>query len=331
MSSYKNCYKIIIGMKFFTLTFVPIALFIFSCGQSGKEKFINATQKAHYLLTKKKCDDALAITNKLYRSGNHSTNGDFLSLHASALACKGHYDDFGFFIDNLPILTNVSDTNFLYSTSNFNNATIAPSQKPYGHLKEAIDVLLYPGNLTTSSHSQRAELLGEKMAHNINSQILFMVITQLGRYTRHYGNMGILNGRIIKGEGDHANNCFIDYTTAVAQTAKSAILQNNPCIDNDDGHLDMKENAPDRIKIICEGVTMMNIALDLIGRTLTLIDTSERLNELKNLTLNRCRLSGEIDENSSVCSVQTPKKCEELSIEELELYMLIHFEILTGN
>ena len=299
-----------------------------ACSRSDQEDYEMSLRHVRQLLTERNCDEALRVTAELNSSGNRSEDPDFLSLRSSSFACKGHYDDLRFFTENFPLIDNINEDSFHFALSSFYNANNPPGSTEYRHLSDAINILLFPGDTTTVSFASREELLGDRVAHNFNTKILFMLLTKLGRYSRHYGNMGSDdNGQLIKGGGDQDNTCFADYTTTTSQVLRSnALTTGNPCSGDSDGHPDMRASAENRIRTMCEGITMINTLFEIINTTIPRILNSRELDDLNEINQDLC--TNEFG-NALICSVQTPSLCENESAEFAESFMLLYFESLT--
>ena len=181
------------------------------------------------------------------------------------------------------------------------------------------------------SYASREELFGERIALNFNAQILYMLLTKIGRYSRHYGNMDRNDDdQLVKGVGSQGNTCFTDYTTAASQGLRTLTLSGtNPCQGNNGGHPDMQVGAPNRKKIMCEGVTMINALFELINTTLPRIINSRELDNLA--TINQELCDDEIG-NELICSVQTTSMCEDgdsVTLEHVESFMALYYDSLT--
>lgn len=302
---------------------IALSLLI-SCGQSDREKLELSLQHVRHLLTDRRCEDALKITNGIYTSGNHSSNQDFLSLHAASLACSANFDEVRFFSTNIPLMAGISDS-LLHSTlASFYNANNRPDSSEYQNLIRAINVLLYPGNMTTVSNASREALFGKTTNDNLNAQLLYMLMTHLGRYVRYYGNMDLNAGQMVKGAGAQGNTCFIDYTTSLAQTGRATLSSpTNPCTGDDQGHPAMESGASNRVNIMCEGITALNNFFEIL---LNLSSLKNDLEDLQSISLNLC---DNAFPNNPVCLVKTQRDCENLPLQDLELFMLTFFELLT--
>ena len=305
-----------------------ILLLVISCGRSTKEEYEMSLRHVRQLLTERRCNEALRITASLNAKGNRSKDPDYLFLRSSSFACKGNYDDLRFFTENFPLINNINDDTFHPTLASFYNAHNNPDSSEYGYLDDAIKTLLFPGDITRVSFASREELFGDRIAHNFNSQVLYMLLTKIGRYSRHYGNMG-RNGdnQLVKGLGNQGNTCFADYTTLSTQALRGVSLTtNNPCQGNSNGHPDLQASAEDRVRIMCDGITMINTLFEIVNATIPRIVNSDSIDNLNNINQELCR--NEFG-NALICTVQTPSLCEEMPLEFIESFILLYYDSLT--
>ena len=314
-----------------TSKFILVALLLMvSCSRSNREEYEMSLRHVRQLLTERRCDEALRITDELNSSGNRSSDPSYLYLRSSSFACRGNYDDLNFFTENFNRLNDINNDSFHFVLASFYNAQNNPDSREYENLASAIDTLLFPGDITRVSFESRLELFGDRIAHNFNTQILYMLLTKLGRYSRHYGNMGLNDdNQLVKGLGDQGNTCFVDYTTTGTQVLRDVSLSNdNPCGGNSDGHPDMQESAENRTRIMCEGITMINTLFEIVNATVPRIVNSRDADNLNNINQELC--TNEFG-NALICSVQTPSLCEDMPLEFIESFILLYFESLTDT
>ena len=314
---------------------IPIIFLFTSCSRSAQEEYEMSLRHVRQLLTDRNCGEALRITAELNTSGNRSSDPDYIYLRSSSFACNANYDDLRFFVDNFPLINNITDNNFHSALASFYNSQNAPGSSEYRYLNDAINTLFFPGDITTVSYTAREELFGERIALNFNTQILYMLLTKIGRYSRYYGNMGRNDdNQLVKGAGPQSNTCFTSYTTPFAQGLRRAMSVTNPCQSNSTGHPDMQVGAENRKSIMCEGVTMINALFNLINITLPRIINSRELDDLTNLNQEIC--TNEFG-NDLICSVQTQSLCEgededgnpNISMEHVESFMALYYDSLT--
>ena len=316
---------------------LPIAILLLTtCSRSDQEEYEMSLRHVRQLLTDRDCDEALRVTAELNASGNRSRDPDYIYLRSSAFACNANYDDLRFFVNNFPLVNNITDNSFHSTLASFYNAQDPPSSSEYSHLSDAIDTLFFPGDIRVVSYAAREDLFGERTALNFNTQILYMLLTKIGRYSRYYGNMGNnANNQLVKGAGTQGNTCFADYTTIGARGLRFLTLSaTNPCQSDSAGHPDMRAGAENRKSIMCEGVTMINALFELINVTLPQIINSRELDDLASLNQELC--ANEFG-NALVCSVQTQSLCEgedengnpNVPLEQVESFMALYYDSLT--
>ena len=103
----------------------------------------------------------------------------------------------------------------IYSTSGATVSNPLENDTSFDDLQTAINILLYAGNLSATTEpfaTNRALKFSSDEAADMNSQLLFMELVQLGKYMRVYGNGNSLG---VKGAGNPLlNTCFTTYTDA---------------------------------------------------------------------------------------------------------------------
>ena len=210
---------------------VFLALLI-SCGHKEEEKLDADLEYMAQLLTEKKCDAALELSDEIIADGKNMDKKEVLSLRASAFACKANYSTSKFYIENLPILASTDIFRLYFDLATFYNADDIPNSSAYRYMAQAINTLLFPNGLEETSHAQREQILGKINAQNINDQALFMLLTQIGRYIKYYANFGENSeGNFVKGAGSQSNTCFGSYTEPLAQEFAYSLSRygDNPC------------------------------------------------------------------------------------------------------
>ena len=304
---------------------------LISCSRSDKAEFELSLQHVRWLLTEKNCDHAISIMRDLKNKGNHSANPEFLSLYSASLACRGNYDEINFFKFNLPRLKDVDESTFYEVLASFYNAEDNPGTSEYSYLDDAANVLLYPGNITSTSHEVRRKLFDSTSASNLNAQLLYMIITQVSRYVHYYGNMGLnASGKREKGSGVQGNICFTDYTTTEAQTLRASFLSpDNPCNGDDQGHTAMNTLSTQRTSVMCQGITKINNFFDLLSNLAFSGINSSELQDLQ--LLNRSRCGEQLMNNPAICTTKDLEECETLPLRDIESLMIIYFESLTNE
>ena len=261
--------------------FLVILSSTFGCG-SKEDEIKRSLKKARVHLSNFQCDEALDELNEV---GIQNKNPDYLKILASAYTCKAGFSEPTFFGTDLPLM-GTGDADFFGSITTFttSNATSSLSLS-YSYLQQAIETLLYPGDLNESSYANRVSLFGESEVSNMDSQALYMILAQIGNYLQLYGNTDDSGN---KGAGDTltTNDCITDYTTPSSQAARTAATGGgliSPCTSNADGHPELASTASGRKIRLCQGVVLFNNFIDIFSNLTFTGVNSETLDDL-NLT-----------------------------------------------
>jgi hypothetical protein len=256
-----------------SLLFILIILNLFSCGATTDEKLAEAILDAQIALGSSDCQHAI---NTLEAYGRVNTNSHYLKTLSSAYACRAGYSTPTFFSTDLaltatpPPLTGMA----LYTTSLVATTSPLQTDAKFEDLQTAIDILLYAGGFAKTKNpttTERAKYFTADEAGDINTQLLFMELAQLGKFMRIYGNASStagLNG--LKGTGTditHTNLCFTSYANADAGVFGALQGVNKTCKVNNSSHTELAEGSvPDatRKTRLCHGVVLLNGVLDLL-------------------------------------------------------------------
>lgn len=197
--------------KLTALTLLAWLLLLVSCG-TKEEAVKEAMLEANFYLNNSNCQDAIDI---LESQGDQSTDGRFLQILASAYACRAGFKETRFFVNDLP---NFSEPQILGGSTTFTTSSSmnAPDNDQYEDLQRAINILLYAGGLSTSKDptvARRAAVLPADIALDVNAQLLYMVMAQIGKFLYYYGNA---NASGIKGAGTQTNKCILTYDDTIS-------------------------------------------------------------------------------------------------------------------
>ena len=246
------------------LIFTIILLCFFSCGKTIDEKTASAVLSANIYLSKGNCQGAI---NVLEANGRQDQNAHYLKTLASAYACRAEFSTITFFASDLALTTAPAPLGgtSVYSTSLA--AATSPMQADFNFrdLQTAIDILLYaggiPSTLEPTAH-ERSRYFSADEASDINSQLLYMMLAQLGKYMHYYGN-GSAAG--LKGAGAAANKCFTGYNLANAGgiAAVQALIAALPAtcqspLESSHSELSPVVAAATRKTRLCQGVVILN-------------------------------------------------------------------------
>jgi hypothetical protein len=245
--------------------YIFISLLLFSCGKTTDEKTASAILSANIYLGKGDCQPAIDI---LEANGRQDRNARYLKVLSSAYACRAGFSVVTFFTSDLGITATPAPLGgaSIYSTSLVTTTSPLQSDFKFRDLQTAIDILLYAGGIPSTeeptSH-ERTRYFTASEAADIDSQLLFMMFAQLGKYMHYYGN-GSAAG--LKGAGvPAANKCFTDYNAAHAggTAAVKAVVQALPvsCRSGSESahaELALAVNAATRKTKLCQGVVILN-------------------------------------------------------------------------
>lgn len=236
-----------------------VLIFLFflavGCGLSKEEEVDDAISQAHRLLSSQKCAEAMAVLNGV---GQQTSNPDWLSVYASSQACLAPWSVVSFFATDLPNMV-TSQSAIIGSLATFQQAVMtSPSDGTYTNLRAGMNTLLYAGGLTTVSHTNRVAALGLLDANNIGIHALYMLINQIGQFSRYYGNALAATG--VKGSAG-VSQCYINYTDVDAQAIVTAYPASNNCNSFVLGHPQLIGSRSN----LCDGIVMFNNFIDIIG------------------------------------------------------------------
>jgi hypothetical protein len=255
-------------------------LMSFSCGKNDSEKTEAAVISANVYLSKGNCQGAIDV---LEANGRQTRDAHYLKVLSSAYACRSGFSVVNFFANDLALT--VAPPPFggttIYSTS-LVTTTTSPLQndQSFSDMQTAINVLLYAGGIPTTTEPTSAERLkyfSADEAADINSQLLFMMFAQLGKYMHVYGN-GDVNGK--KGAGDAtANACFTTYTDAgITEPLVLAAIAALPAacsVPATASHTELTTSivATTRKTRLCHGVVLLNGIFNLLPSVVAQLST----------------------------------------------------------
>lgn len=308
------------------LVLIFLLFLAIGCGLSKEEEVDDAISQAHRLLSSQKCAEAMAVLNGV---GQQTSNPDWLSAYASSQACLAPWSVVSFFATDLPNM-NTGQAAIVGSLATFVQAVMtSPSDGAYTNLRAAINTLLYAGGISTVSHNNRVLELGAGDTSNLDIQALYMIINQIGQYSRFYGNASAATG--VKGSGAALSQCYIDYTDNDAQTIVTAYPGSNNCNSFVLGHAQLTVSRTR----LCEGIVLFNNFIDIIGNVT--IDPTSNNGGLSDLTANigdvcAAAAGGGLDLGGT-CTVKTQSVCEndtngDISDAQIERFFAVTWEAL---
>ena len=193
-----------IGLSFLIL------IFQCSCSNnSDADKRDSAIREALIFLSTRECAKAKVSLDEV---GVNAFHADYLSALASVDACFAGYSEINLFANDL-VGVSFSDANFFGPLATFSSSTLSgANDSSYRSLLSAIETLAYAGLVTVPLHANRLSVFPARDVANMNAQLLYMQLVQLGKYVNYYGD-GV--GTAIKGSGGN-NTCFFSYSSNYA-------------------------------------------------------------------------------------------------------------------
>ena len=308
-----------------TLVIIGLMFLAFGCGLSKEEEVDDAISQAHRLLSANKCAEAIAVLNGV---GQQTSNAEWLGVYADAQACLAPWSVVSFFATDLPNMS-TSQTALVGSLATFQQAVMtSPSDGAYTNLRAAINTLLFAGGITEVSHSNRVDALGLSSANNIGVHALYMMINQIGQFSRYYGNALSTTG--VKGSAG-VSQCYINYTDGDAQLVVSAYPAANNCNSFVLGHPQLTASRTR----LCEGIVLFNNFIDIIAN-IAIGDTGNNggLDELSANIGDLCATAagGGLDLGGT-CTVKTHSVClndtnGDISAAQIERFYAVTWEAM---
>jgi len=240
---------------------ILLALLLTSCGATSEEEREHAILQANIFLNKSRCQEAIDVLEGAGRDNRHA---QYLQVLASAYACRAGFREPAFFTTNIAKSATPAP---LGGTSTYSTSASmdAPDNDDFDDLQVAIDILLYAGGIPTSKDptpARRADSFNTDEAGNINAQLLYMLMAQIGKYFYYYGNADV-NG--VKGLGTGSNVCFVSYENValdVGGDLSTVLLAAAGTCPNSSaaGHSKLGSVAGGDLQIarLCQGVVLIN-------------------------------------------------------------------------
>src|SRR5690606_22852040 len=183
--------------------------------------------------------------------------------------------------------------------------------------------------------ASRVTAIGASATSNLAIQTLYMQLSQIGKFSRFYGNASLADGT--KGGGAGATQCYLTYTDADAKTYIDGVpggLGTCNDTDTDTGRAELNGNR----ERMCEGIVLFNNFIDIVGN-ITIDPTSNNgsLGDLDGLSTDIEAVCADasgppINFNlGGTCTVKTQSVCVanadgQYNIEHLERYYAIIWE-----
>lgn len=248
-----------------SVLFILISLSLFSCGTTTDEKLKEVIMDAQIALGASNCQYAIDV---LEGHGRVNRSAAYLKTLSSAYACRAGYSTPTFFSSDLPLTATPAPLGgtTLYSTSSVTVTNPLQDDTSFIDLQTAIDILLYAGGVTATTNpttTERAKYFTSDEAGEINSQLLFIELVQLGKYLRVYGD-GSATG--LKGSGAAANNCLTNYNNADPKVKIAIQASGLTCASLASSHTQLADtlSATTRKTRLCHGVVLLNGVFDVL-------------------------------------------------------------------
>lgn len=323
------------------LILLILIIFVFSsCGKSTEQKVADAILSATISLSKNDCQPAI---DTLEGIGRQNKNARYLKTLASAYACRSGYNTSTFFASDFPDTATPAPLGgtATYSTSSGTFQVPLEYDPDFVDLQTAIDILLYAGGIASTTEptaTERTKYFSTSELGDLNSQLLYMQLVQLGRIIKVYGNASAVG---VKGGGSFGNVCFSDYSNVNLANTVDEVLAALPgaCTTMNavgQGHSQIKSSvtAATRKRRMCHGVTLLNGFLDSL--TAVISSASGDLSTVGTAAkaaadAAKLVLTGAYVGIGSVTSTMNQTLCEDnaiVPVAEIEAYYAIMFETM---
>lgn len=235
------------------MKYLLIVIFFISCGTKDQEITL-VIDEANFYLSSLKCADAKKVLDSI---DYQDDNADYVSLYSAYYACLAGYTVLGTVYSNLTSI-DATGAGLLRSLAAFNssNETVADSEV-YTNLKLAISEILNNEDSTTD----RLTKFGVTKGTDLSIQLLYMVLTELGKYLGLYGNKAV-DGT--KGGGAGSNGCLMNYDNP-AVTPILGVNGSDSCSAIGDGSADLDPASGNFVTRACEGIVLFNVFGDVIS------------------------------------------------------------------
>lgn len=292
--------------------------FLLSCGSKTDDELTDeVVQTANNILSNLNCQEAIDL---LENHGRQNFHAAYLQTLASAYACRANFSETVFYADYLPTIGSSSSELFgplvQFDTSIMTSAT----DINYEDIQQAIDILLYAGDLNEPSATNRLQRFNDDDANDINNQLLYLVLTQLGKFTFYYGNANPNLGRKANRAASDGNpnlttnECFLNYTQADAITYIGTGVTGS-CDNTNEGAADLDKGSLQLetfVRRACEGVVLFNNFIDIF--TNVALSSGTEFGDLNNLitAINTAFTTGctTLTGGGRICSVKSQSECE---------------------
>lgn len=319
------------------LCLLVMLTFTVSCGKTPEEEVTGNLISAEILLSTSKCQDAIDLLEGM---GRQNQNAHYLKLLSSAYACRANYSTIVFFADDIALTATPAPMGGVsrYSTSLPSFTSPLIDDPKYEDLQTAIDILLYAGGISRDTEPTsivRGANFSAREAGEINAQMAYMMLVQLGRFFKVYANTDAAG---VKGNGSASNVCFTDYPN-ITNAGVILALQNQQgaCTVDNSPHAQLDSslvNASNRRARLCQGVVLLNGILDVLPSIIVAAGGGD-LGDISSVTTDietaKDALETTYPAIGPVLTVLSQNNCEtssSINIETIESYYATIFEYL---
>ncbi len=261
----------------FWINIFSLCFLLASCGQGPEDKRRDAILAANFYLTTKQCDSAIRV---LEEAGRDNLNATYLRILSSAYACKGNFDAVRLFADDLALFASPAPIGGSTRFSTSGDMT-TPTDVEYTNMLEAINLLLYAGGIATDTEpvtASRAGIFNSVDAAEINMQLVYMLMAQIGRFLKYYGDASTTG---VKGGGVLANTCFINYDNVDLagvgnmETYLTTAGVTGSCTSLASGNSLLGAPGSYNLARMCQGVVLINQFFNIFPAVLTTISGTD--------------------------------------------------------
>ncbi len=264
----------------FSLTLL-ISIILISCGKNTDEKTADAILSANISLSKGDCSSAINI---LEANGRVNDNATYLKTLSSAYACRAGFSTLTLFTTDLSKIVSLAATGPLNGLATFTTSpvgTLYPLQNEstFMDMQTAINILLYAGGIssnTNPSAAERAKYFSSADAGDINAQLLYLMLAQLGKFMYVYGDS---NAAGVKGGGTASNRCFTSYGNTSAAIKAAISASSGTCNSVNSSHAQLiagvdTATSSTRKTRLCHGVVLLNGVLEILPNVVASLFTN---------------------------------------------------------
>ncbi|MDH4467421.1 MAG: hypothetical protein QE271_05130 [Bacteriovoracaceae bacterium] len=250
---YLNIVKIFFSLL--ELIFVSLLVVMTSCGQNADQTAGNLIFQANLYLGQGKCTEALKSLADV-----DASKYDFYYYQSlsSAYACQASYKELSFITN----FSSIDSSNFFKSLASFSTSReTSATSDGFVKLQKAIHTILYIPAAAGKQNADRVALYGSERGEEISLQALIQILAHLGKYLYYYGNASTAG---VKGGGSASSKCFMNYTTATAQTyyaTYSSAL--GACDGTSNGHVDLASGT-NQASRVCDLIVNINHLYDIL-------------------------------------------------------------------